>query len=170
MRFSIMAILLVILLILSGCKNGQRAESGGEYWITGLTLPDGSTVVTRTENALSKDDESILREAARNGTFPELERPVDKVLSVNFDCPAGWNALCGHVDTCLKAQAYSEFSQNSKLQEAAGDPRIAELLSSGKMYTKSGGDYCVELLKVAVMGTKLPPDMGEFMLTVYRLK
>jgi len=45
-------VLLPLLLAMTGCKK-PGAELGGKYWVAGLTLPSGSTIVGKEESAVS---------------------------------------------------------------------------------------------------------------------
>jgi hypothetical protein len=82
---------LAVLVVLGGCAKP-------EYWVKGLTLPPGSTVVEKSETDKSSD-------AAGNG----------KSLQVVFECPGGFDKVNAHIGQALKAQGYTEVADDMGL-------------------------------------------------------
>jgi len=167
MRYASMVVATAIVLALTGCAS----KPGDEYWIRGLTLPRGSTIIHREERALTKDEETMFHDLAKQ-LGPGFSGPVDSVLAVGFNCPAGWDSVVTHIDGCLKRQGYTEKGMNPGLQRvASSDPRIAKALNSQHIYAKSGEKFLV-LVQDTTGGTDVPapPGVGAFSLSVFRYK
>jgi hypothetical protein len=150
------------------------------YWVSGLTLPAGSTVVSKSETAMSTS-------TMPNGiplTMPGVGA-VDKSLTVSFDCAGGWSAVSSHIDSCMTRQGYADAMAG--LQGMAGGAggsqyaQAASMLSSMRSYSKGGSKYTVMLMDMgATMAAassyskqSLPtniPGQGQFMLMVMKGK
>jgi hypothetical protein len=140
MRNSAIATVLMICLALGAC--GKPA-----YWVKGLTLPPGSTVVNTTEMDTSS-------------------------LMISFDNAAGWDSVRTHIDGAMQAQGYSDSLQDALSGLPAGmNPGGTDMMQGMRMYQKEGAEFTVSLQNMQAM--KLPgggelPGMGQFTLMVMR--
>jgi hypothetical protein len=89
---------LAIAMMLIACGVLLSACSKPEYWVKGLTLPPGSTVVTVTDTkAVPAERSQILP-----GSI------IKRTLTVEFSNPCGWDAVCAHFKSCLISAGFTE--------------------------------------------------------------
>jgi hypothetical protein len=164
------AVLCAALAAALGCCGCAPAA----YWVPGLTLPPGSTVVSKAETSNVQGQFAML----------PFKGAVDKVLNVSFDCTGGWSAVSAHVDTCLNGQGYTD--QLGALSGMAGMPNLpaaSGMFSSMRMYSKNGTKYTVMLMDMQgtmqaasnLTGRANPmpggaPGMGAYMMSVIKTK
>jgi hypothetical protein len=137
---------LVLLALLAGCSKP------GEYWLPGLTLPPGATILSKTEEEVQGADAGYAL------------HPEDKALLVEFGHDGGWSAVSAHFDSFLRGKG---FSDAVGAQADPGSP-----LKYMRAYEKKGAKYKVSVypsgnLKQAADGS---PDSDKFTLRVVRLK
>ena len=140
MRTSLVPTLLTtaaVLLLAFGCKPAAPPE----LWLKGLTLPSGSTVVTRSEQSTSGA----------------------KALTVGFNDAAGWDTVKAHFDKELAGLGYAAPAQGSPppaelVYAKPGGDFVVEIMNNGQLTKEaslSPGETASTLKQV-----------GNFMLTV----
>jgi hypothetical protein len=152
--------ILLALLCTSSCSKPLP-----EYWVAGLSLPPGSTIVNRQE--LSGD-------ASFSG-IPGTNTKVQKTLNVIFTNPAGWDSVTAHIDGILRPQGYGESTADAA---AAGEnispvPGV-DAATMIRMYHKDGAEFSVWLINMNSMaaagGRQMPAGMGDYSLHVAQVK
>ena len=139
-----------------------------EYWVKGLTLPPGSTVVSKTERT-------------SEGNLSPMQTPLigkmREALNVDFICPGGWDTVVAHIDSCMDRTGYTEkFLSNWEMAGQAPGGPVEEFMNRMRMYSKPGSQYTVTLTGMgdmmdAVGGAGVGiPGMGDFQLMVMKVK
>jgi hypothetical protein len=117
------------LLCLAGCKPKPRPE----LWQAGLTLPSGSTTVTR-----STEDPS-----------------GRKVLNIGFNNPGGWVAVRQHFDDELTALGYTGQGAASEMIHAGrpdeAPPERLSTTPSEYIYNMPAGQFQVSITNNRLM-------------------
>lgn len=144
-----------------------------DYWIEGLTLPSGSTIVSKTVT----DSTSTLP-----GLGSALSRTAEKVLVVTFNNGGGWDPVSTHFDSTMAALGYANVYDKAS-QAPTGIPDSAGFLGNvmkySRLYGKDGSKYMVMLNSTKdALGSMGAPDVakqgankvGEFSLIVELLK
>lgn len=135
MRLAIAVLASCTLLALSSC-------AAAKYWVKGLDLPPGSTIVSRSETTLSQ---SALPPALTG--MPGMG-PAGKMLMVAFNCPGGWSAVSAHLDRRMATAGYSDQMQSMFGGDLAGlnstqSAAMNQALAGMKFYSKSGSKLSV---------------------------
>jgi hypothetical protein len=159
MRVVVLLASLLLTMLCAGCAKS-------EYWVAGLTLPPGSTMVSTTETTGVEGPAAAF--------LPGGGKP-EKVLVVSFDNASGWGTVASHVETCMLGQGYTD-SMSALAGLAAMMPGSAgAALSSTKMFSKDGSKFVVMAMDMAgVMGAagqaRDVPGMGAYTLTVVKMQ
>jgi hypothetical protein len=117
-----------ILLLGAGCARP-------EYWVKGLTLPPGSTIVSRAESNTEIEGEK---------TQPDQS---DGTLTIYFNSTASWEQVTAHIGDALAKQGFTETTR--ELGDLAGFaskvPGLDKMMTASHSYTKEGSGYYVML-------------------------
>jgi hypothetical protein len=159
------ALCLLVAVALFSCK-AKGAESY-EYWVKGLTLPPGSTVLSKTETST----ETTAASGAQNMPIPE------KALVVIFTSTTQPASAKAYIDNCLTSQGYTPDNSNAFGTKLSGDMKdmaqaVHSYVNQGSLYRVSLTDMA-ESRKAASKWLKQPPptnDPGGYMLTVVKMK
>jgi hypothetical protein len=139
------------------------------FWVQGLSLPSGSTVVSQTESTTVQG----------MGAMLPFKGKVEKVLNVNFDNPGGWSAVSAHIDSIMTRQGYTDQMASMAGMAGGMPPGASAMFSSMRMYSKDGAKYTVMLNDMGATmaaasqasGRSLPsgiPGTAGFMLMVIK--
>ncbi|MBN2083567.1 hypothetical protein JW859_15335 [bacterium] len=132
MRYSVsipVVLILAVACLLSGCGKPK-------YLVKGLTLPPGAAEVSFT---VSKDTLSAFPAAGMG--------EVKQTVTVGFNCSAGWDSVCAHVDDCMRRAGYEESMSTLEGMTGQQIPGMGDFSFSDtmRMYHKMGGKYSVAL-------------------------
>jgi len=158
--FRLVALLLV--LMCSACAKPP-------YWVSGLSLPPGSTVVSETETTDNSDTPMMM---------PMLGE-VERTLMVSFNCSGSWESVVAHIDACMSKAGYIDtMGSISGMASAMPEGEAAAgILDSMRMYTKKDTDYSVNLHNMQAMMDGVNGSaaldmlgMGQYQLMVMKYK
>lgn len=124
LNISILAILLA-----TGCNKAVS----GDFWVSGLSLPPGSTVANRTEEFHTIDD-------------PDSDDASMNSLMINFDSSANWDEVVAYFDKNLGSLGYTDISFSTIDMNS---PDMSEtdrlILESGRIYENKKTRYLVSI-------------------------
>jgi hypothetical protein len=154
------------LLALAAAISLLASCSKPAYWVEGLSLPPGSTVVDELETGTPREVPGIA--LPMMGEFSQS-------LTVAFNNYGGWNAVSLHIDRCLQDQGYSEGlgSLDDMIASMPGTGgSVARMSKYLRMYSKRGAKYMVVLYSVEDMAeeTGSTAGAGEFVLQVMKFR
>jgi hypothetical protein len=146
--------LVIVLVAVLGLGCNQRPAA--EYWITGLTLPSGSTVISRQETE------------------------GGKTLMVEFDNPSEWKAVQAHFDKCLASEGYVNIWRKAALQGKSRGSVEEAAAQLTQTYVKEKAPFAAMLADsvavwregAALAGEKPDPELkpgARYMLTITKM-
>ena len=118
----------LIVLCLAGCAQPK-------YLVKGLTLPSGSTIVDEMESTELPSEQRL------------SEGEIDKVVTVNFDCPGNCDSVVSHIDQVMTKRGYHEwFEQVHNLHPDQNESLVDTPMSSLWCWLKEYAKYEVQLM------------------------
>lgn len=126
--------LTAVTVILMVCGALMCACSKPEYWVKGLTLPPGSTVVSRTE-----DVPPTAQTKSWGSNLPK------GMLFVRFNNPNSWPAVSGHFDKLMLSSGYS-LEVVPPAEQTTSSGLALNRQEALHTYSKPGSCYRVSIL------------------------